>query len=123
MEGWNFSSERFFRQTNQILESLGDGHEQQHSSDDKLSSLLASWDAEVSNIRWLRNLVSDGKAKQHLFSGYPNRFTAKASDILPVIGQWLHSPGDGVENVTIYSERIAEITDDHVLTIDLWDKS
>jgi hypothetical protein len=93
------------------------------ASDDRLSSLLASWETEVFNIQWLQALVSAGKAQQHSFSGYPNRFTAKASDILPVLLLLSHSHDENVANVTIHNERITKIVADHVLTIDVWDKS
>lgn len=93
------------------------------ASDDKLSPLLASWGANVFNTRWLKSLVSEGKAKQHSFSGYPNRFTAKASDILPIIAELAHSTNDGVADVTIHEEKLAIIPIDQILTIDVWDIS
>ncbi len=92
-------------------------------SDDKLSFLLASWNAEAFNIRWLQSLVSEGKAEQHSFSGYPNRFTATALDILPIILELADSKNDALTNVTIHKEKFAEIPADHVLTIDVWDIS
>lgn len=93
------------------------------SSDDKLSPLLASWDTFAFNIDWLQTLVSDGRANQLSYGGYPNRFTAKASDILPVILQLQNSHEKKLANVSIHNERIASITADHILTIDVWDKS
>lgn len=93
------------------------------ASDDKLSHLIASWGANVFNVRWLKSLVSEGRAKQHSFSGYPNRFTASAADILPVIAELADPASAGVTDVTIHKEKLSFIPSDHILTIDVWDIS
>lgn len=38
------------------------------------SKCIAEWTVGPSGLRWLHTLVSDGRAVQRYFDGYPNRF-------------------------------------------------
>lgn len=84
----------------------------------------------------MHQLVAQGKATQLSSGGYPNRFTAKACDVLPlfanglpkhdgptVIGEDYVLPGSWTGNVIIHPDRIAACPADKLLTIDVWDQS
>jgi len=93
------------------------------ASSDKTSTLVASWEAGVFNMRWLNALVREGKATQHTYSGYPNRFTILAGDLFPYI---LNGPPAFDElntNITIHREKIAALASDHMMTVDVWDNT
>ncbi|PRC94733.1 hypothetical protein [Solimicrobium silvestre] len=73
---------------------------------------------------------------QLLYSGYPNRYTAVAGDILPnisngpprhdgqtIIGDDYVMPGKWTGNVKIRRDKIAACPPDQILTIDVWDQS
>jgi hypothetical protein len=53
--------------------------------DTRRAALLANWEASVNGSRWVHQLVEQGKATQLSSGGYPNRFTAKACDVLPLL--------------------------------------
>lgn len=42
-------------------------------------------EASVFNMRFLDDLVKEGRAEQHSFNGYPNRYTVPAGDFVPFI--------------------------------------
>jgi hypothetical protein len=93
------------------------------ASDDKKMALVASWEAPVFNIRFLDDLVKQGKAKQLKFNGYPNRYTVTVDEFAPFV---LNGPpalhGENTK-VVIELEKIAALSSDHLLTIDVWDQS
>ena len=104
--------------------------------DTRRAALLANWEASVNGSRWVHQLVEQGKATQLSSGGYPNRFTAKACDVLPlfanglpkhdgptVIGEDYVLPGSWTGNVIIHPDRIAACPPDKLLTIDVWDQS
>ncbi len=48
-------------------------------------------------IRWIEHLTEAGKAIKLAGGGYPNRYTARAGDVLPLIeGGGIQPPKDGV---------------------------
>ena len=47
---------------------------------------LASWEAGLFDLHWLNILVAAGEA-QKLRSGYPNRYEARAADVLRLHAQ------------------------------------
>lgn len=53
--------------------------------DTRRAALLANWEASVHGSRWVHRLVEQGKATQLSSGGYPNRFTAQACDVLPLL--------------------------------------
>ena len=96
---------------------------------------LASWEAGLFGIDWLKALVSDGKATQLAFDGYPMRFAAAAGDVLPLIGAGPPTPksplvigDDYVQRpgwsgkATIQHAKIACCRPDLMVTIDAWDQ-
>lgn len=93
------------------------------ASEDKISPLLASWDAGVFNMRFLSHLVKEGSAEQHSFNGYPNRFTVPAGYFVPFI---IDGPPaeDGLNaKITIHREKLAALPANHMLTVDVWDQT
>ena len=103
---------------------------------DRRAAILATWEIGLGGLDWLHTLVDAGKAEQSSFCGYPNRYTAKAGEVLPlladgppphrgmaVIGDDYVMPANWKGNVAFHPERIAACSADQMLTIDAWDLS
>ena len=105
-------------------------------------AILARWEAGLNGIRWIENLVKEAKATRLSRGGYPNRYTARAGDVLqllssgaikpPTGGPWVFGIDEGEEyalppgwigRVEVHADRIADCDPDCVLTIDAWDQS
>lgn len=105
-------------------------------------AILAQWEAGAEGIRWIERLAKEGKATKLSESGYPNRYTARAGDVFPLIeggsiqppkdGMWIFGIDKGEEyaqppgwmgKVELHADRVAACPADHVLTIDAWDQS
>jgi hypothetical protein len=110
--------------------------------DGRRAAILAQWEVGASGIRWLADLVTSGKALQLAAGAYPNRYTAKAVDVLPLIkgggikppenGVWIFGIHEGEEDthfsnwpdkLEVHKERILACKTDQILTIDAWDLS
>ncbi len=81
--------------------------------------VLAHWEAWVNGLHWLEIRVADGRAQKVKSEGYPNRYLAKAADILPVIRE----PKEWMRNLVHHPVNIAKCDPETVLTIDAWDLS
>jgi hypothetical protein len=46
---------------------------------------LAQWEVSGEGLAWIERLVEAGKATRHRNDGYPNSYTARAGDVLPLI--------------------------------------
>lgn len=97
--------------------------EEWDASEEKLSHLVASWEAGVESMWFLsQDLAKQGKAVQLSFHGYPNRFTVRAGDLTPYI---IDGPpavnGEINGRVTIHRDKLAALSPDHILTVELWD--
>lgn len=103
---------------------------------DTKPAVLANWEVGPGGIEWLHQLVKAGRASQLSFSGYPNRYTAKAVDVLPllaggppahrgppIIGDDYVMPANWKGNVIFHQDKIEACPPDQVLTIDAWDQS
>lgn len=96
-------------------------------------TVLATWETGLGGTEWLNELVAAGKAKQIAFSGYPCRFVALASDVLPLLDEapprYTQLPATkGAEagwtgNVRIYQDRVKVCPRSEPLTIDAWGQS
>lgn len=96
-------------------------------------STLATWDASIGGMEWILELCKQGKAEQHAFSGYPNRFTARAGDIFALLDNGITEkvshgfrdeglialPG----SIRIHHDRIAACSPEQTLMIEVWDQS
>ena len=110
--------------------------EERNVVENRTSSTLATWEVGPGGLDWLQRLVKDGRASQLSFSGYPNRYTARASDVLSllergplahtgpvVIGDDYVIPVNWKGIVTLHRDRIAGCAPEQVLTIEAWDQS
>jgi hypothetical protein len=107
------------------------------------AAILAQWETGADGIRWIEQLTDAGKAAKLAGGGYPNRYTARAGDVLPLIdgggiqppkdGVWIFGIDEGEEyaqppgwmgKVEVHAEsRVVACLADQVLTIDAWDQS
>lgn len=97
--------------------------EERDEAHDKSSHLLAKWEARLSGLDFLDVLVRQGKARKLLSGGYPERYTAKASDFLALLAERPPGTMGPHADVSLYPDRIAACSPDQVLTIDAWDLS
>lgn len=104
--------------------------------DSRRAAILAQWEAGAEGIRWVELLVEQGKAEKLSGGGYPNRYTALASDVLPALGVEPPRPGGTLiigddyvmpsnwrGKIELHAERIEACAPDRRLTIDAWDQS
>ena len=97
--------------------------EERDTSQEKVEHLVASWEAGVCSMWFLtRDLVKSGKATQHSFNGYPNRFTVTAGVLVPIlIDGPPTSNGESNARIKILRDKLIALSVDHVLTVELWD--
>ena len=126
-----------------IVVSMQSPEERDRSDQDaRRAAILAQWETGAEGIRWIERLAREGKAAKLSGGGYPNRYTAKAADVLPLIegggiqppkdGVWIFGIDEGEEyaqppgwmgKVEVHDGRVAACPADLVLTIDAWDQS
>ena len=110
--------------------------EERDRSLDRKEAVLANWEVGPGGIDWLQQLVREGKATWLAFNGYPNRYTAKAGDVLPllaggppahrgpaIIGDDYVMPANWKGDAIFHPDKIATCPPDQPLTIDAWDLS
>jgi hypothetical protein len=98
--------------------------------------LVARWETSVFGLKWLEELVKDGRAKDLGGNGYPCRYSATVSILLPIITSGLpanDSPlviGDDYAlperwsgNIVWNREVVLACQPDEMLTIEAWDQS
>ncbi|MDW8319607.1 MAG: hypothetical protein RMN53_17410 [Anaerolineae bacterium] len=85
------------------------------------ANTLASWEAGLSGLRWLDDLVAAGKARKLRSDGYPNRYEARAADVWPLLDEVTGRIDSS--HIQIDRQRLAACPPDLVLTIDAWDQS
>ncbi|MEV6976867.1 hypothetical protein [Kitasatospora sp. NPDC093806] len=96
------------------------------TADTRGSVVLAKWEAGLGGLDWLSGLVEAGKAEQLSHNGYPNRYTARAGDVLPLLaGGTVPDTGWGAAHRPrdLYADRMAVCPPDRSLTIEAWDQS
>lgn len=122
--------ERFITQLQAELEQV------RRASVDTMLGQLRLREAGAEGIRWIERLTQEGKADKLAGGGYPNRYTARAADVLPLLGTEPPQPagpiivGDDYAlpanwrgKIELHAERIAACAPDRLLTIDAWDQS
>ena len=57
----------------------------QADSEKRSAAVVAQWEAGIQGLSWLEQLSADTKAVKVGGSGYPTRYTARASDVLPML--------------------------------------
>jgi hypothetical protein len=98
--------------------------------------LLAEWTTAAFGIRWIDDLVKEGKAIDHGGDGYPCTYSGRAGVLLPVIlrglpahatpaviGEDYVQPAGWTGKVEVHRDRIAECPDDEELLVQAWDQS
>lgn len=111
------------------------------SKEERAPYFLAMWETGLGGTGWLEALAAEGKATwDKSKGGYPWRFIAKASDVLPVLtgglpkhagidvigvdeGEEYFTPAGWSGQVQLRPENIARCSPDAMLTIDAWDQS
>lgn len=62
-----------------------DGGRHPASPDAVAGERLSLWQADVHFLQWIRDLTREGKALDLGGDGYPNRYTAQAKILLPLV--------------------------------------
>ena len=96
-------------------------------------AFLATWEAGLFGADWIAQLCHDGKATQLSSNGFPNRYTASADVIVPLLQHGIAEAQDGEfppdrptawpGSITLHRERVAACAPGQVLTIEIWDQS
>lgn len=83
---------------------------------------LASWTSGLGGTDWLDKLVKEGRAKDLGGNGYPNNYSANASEILPLLTtESINSIGGA--NTRLKTDQISNCPMDATLIIEAWDQS
>lgn len=125
MLGWNI---RIYRQD-------ADGHEPA-TWDTGFGDRVAVWQTGLGGLRWIDDLVEQGRAVDLQGNGYPMRYSARAADLLLVIEQgpphanavWMHDPGDILGpawdgKTVVHDDVVQQCSPDEWLLIEAWDES
>ena len=96
-------------------------------------AILATWEAGLGGLGWITQLCEQGKATQLSSNGFPNRYTASADVIAPLLLAGIAEAQDGdfpqdklmgwPGCITVYPERVAACLPGQLLTIEVWDQS
>ncbi|MGV8868464.1 MAG: hypothetical protein ACOH2S_16175 [Janthinobacterium svalbardensis] len=96
-------------------------------------AILATWDAGLGGLGWITQLCEQGKATQLSCNGFPNRYTASADVIAPLLLAGIAEAHDGEfpqdqltgwpGGITVHRERIAACAPGQLLKIEVWDQS
>ncbi|MDM0030069.1 hypothetical protein [Variovorax saccharolyticus] len=110
--------------------------EERRQAVDRKAAVLATWEVGPGGIEWLRELVDAGNATQLSFDGYPNRYTALAGNVLPllaagppvyggppVLGEDYVLPPNWRDDVILHQDRMLACSPRQFLTIEAWDLS
>jgi len=107
------------------------------------AAVLARWDVGMEGIRWIEDLVEAGKAARLSGGGFPNLYSARAGDVLPLIESGAVKPpasdvmvismaddGEGVDyawpadwmdKIDLHADRAAVCSAGSTVTIAAWD--
>ncbi|WP_313623910.1 hypothetical protein [Achromobacter sp.] len=126
-----------------IIVSTGSPEERDRATPEaRRAAILAQWETGAGGIDWIEHLTQVRKAAKYASGGYPNRYAARARDVLPLIegggilpskdGVWIFGIDEGEEyaqppgwigKVQVHADRVAACSPDQILTIDAWDQS
>ncbi len=106
------------------------------ATENRRAATLAQWEVGPGGLDWVAELVEAGKANQISEGGYPNRYAAKAGDVLllltsgppahtepAIIGDDYVMSANWHGKVEVHAEKMAACAPDLLLTIDAWDQS
>lgn len=140
MSGWHMSVYRFGEppppeaspdDLTGLLDAMADARTA------RVGGRLAAWQATVDGADWLHDLVAAGRAAVSLGAGYPDRFCAKARDVLPQIENmapphsrdvWVAGATDLLTpqwegRTTLAGDELAQCGPQDWLYIEVWDES
>ena len=96
-------------------------------------ALLATWEAGLFGADWIAQLCTQSKATQLTFNGFPNRYTASADVIVPLLQAGIAEAQEGEfpqdtltgwpGSITVHPQRIAACERGQLLSIEVWDQS
>lgn len=96
-------------------------------------AFLASWEAGLFGADWIAQLCQQGKATQLTFNGFPNRYTALADVVVPLLQAGIADAQEGAfprdqptawpGTITMHAQRIAACAPGQLLTVEIWDQS
>lgn len=93
---WDKLSPESF-ETHSLLRAVDAVDELRADQEAHRAAILAQLETGADGIRWIEYLTEVGKAAKLAGGGYPNRYTAKAADVLPLIeGRSIQPAKDGV---------------------------
>jgi hypothetical protein len=123
MLGWGFIIQQL---TNKLLAK---GHYSRKEP-------FARWDTSMFGIKWVEDLVAQGKAEKILFDGYPNSYLLRANVLLEtikngipdhkgftVVGDDYVMPGNWKGQVTLDLAFLKSLKADELIIVDAWDLS
>ncbi len=97
---------------------------------------IAVWQARLGGLDWVNELFQEGRAIRLGANGYPSSFTARASDVLPILAEgppearkhWVSGPNDILtdkwEGKTTFNDEVSRACDpEEWLIIEAWDES
>jgi hypothetical protein len=97
---------------------------------------IAVWQAGLDGCGWIDELARTGKAINYGGTGYPNRYTARARDVIPIIragppdarSVWAAGEHDVLTSgwagsTAIDEEAAARCAPDEWLLVEIWDES
>ena len=111
--------------------------EKNMNEDASIAASIASWVTGLGGDQWIKDLVTANKAHRLKDScGYPNYYTAKAQDVIPlitkdlpkyngffVIGEDYVLNGKKNWDIKLDKARLATIAPNKLLYIETWDES
>lgn len=57
---------------------------------------IASWSTGMKGLNWLNKLANENKILDLGVNGYPYRYSAKASEIIPIISSGIPTPNEPI---------------------------
>lgn len=97
---------------------------------------IASWSTGMKGLDWLNKLAKENRIVNLGGNGYPYRYSAKASVILPIISNGILTPNDPIvigDDYVLHSNemfslkldalKISRCDPDNHLLIEAWDQS
>jgi hypothetical protein len=125
MLGWHIS---VFRQETNL--------EEPPSFESPSGARIAVWQTGLDGLDWVDELIEEGKASLLGGNGYPLRFTAQASVVIPIAVKgppharkaWVSDPGDILTSkwegkTTINEEEANACAPSEWLILEVWDES
>lgn len=120
-----------------IVVSTQTPHERdQADQESRRAAILAQWEAGAEGLRWIDALVERGLATKLSSGGYPNRYTARAAEVIPqlravppadagvpIIGDDYVTSSGWRGDIELNEAKVANCDPLAVLTIDAWDQS